>query len=74
MLVVLFMPSRESVLSKCETATERSWELADSVDWSWLSKASHSGSSSVAFDTIRFCFEAEGVTQRRGHATVLPPH
>ena len=29
--------------------------LADSVDWSWLSKASHSDSSSVTFDTIRFC-------------------
>ena len=29
--------------------------LADSVAWSWLSKASHSDGSSVTFDTIRFC-------------------
>ena len=40
-------------VSKCETAAERSWVLADSVDWSWLSKASHSDSSSVNFETIR---------------------
>jgi len=45
-----------------ETAAERSWVLADSVDLSWLSKASHSDSSSVTFDTIRFC-SASGRTR-----------
>ena len=40
--------------------------LADSVDWSWLSRASHSDSSSVTFDTIRFCSASggSGVTYR----------
>ncbi len=50
----------DQVDSRCWTAAERSWELADSAVWSWASRVSHRDSSSVTFATIRFCSASGG--------------